>query len=139
MTEHFTEYELATGRLGGTFSIRPSEASLQALAAGRALLPGRFAAASQYVRETLNGPEVFARPDMDPAFDKTRIAADGIEIITLSNLPDPCRIVYAGPGFAEEGEVSGGSVEFTTDASGTHTVTVSAWPYLDWEGGFDAL
>jgi hypothetical protein len=85
------------------------------------------------------GGEPVLRPPMNPAFDKAQIAADGVEVITLSNLPDPCQITYTGPTFRQLGESTGGEAQFNTDATGTHTVRISAFPYLNWEVSFDAI
>lgn len=89
----------------------------------------------QYV---LNGV-ITPRPTMAPTLSATIIQSNGIDSVTLGNLPTPCTVIYEGPGFRLEGEVAEGEATFTTDAPGAHKVTVSAWPYLDWTEEFDAL
>lgn len=82
---------------------------------------------------------VVRRPDMAIALSATEISADGVDEVVLTDLPDPCTITYTGPGFTQTAKVTGGTAEFTTDVAGMHTVKVVAFPYLDWEGTFNAV
>lgn len=79
------------------------------------------------------------RPNMQISTSKTTVSANGIDTTTLINLPDPCIVTYTGPGFELTNEVTGGTAEFTTDVIGLHTIRVVAFPYLDWEGTFNAV
>jgi len=88
---------------------------------------------------TIENGEVAKRLVMPIVYDKTEIFADTEDAITLTGLPDPCTVTYIGPGFTQDGEVTGGTAVFTTDTPGTHTVKVVAFPYLDWEGTFNAV
>lgn len=90
-------------------------------------------------RDTTNIPIVILRPTMSPRWNNTPLRSDGQDVTLLLDLPDPCRVIYEGPGFRHEGEVVGGVAEFTTDVTGPHKVTVRAWPYLDWTEEFDAI
>ena len=83
--------------------------------------------------------EATLRPDNPATLTSSTIAASGEDTISLTNLPDPCTITYTGPGFELTGEATGGTAEFTTDAAGEHKIKVEAWPYLDWEGTFNAV
>jgi len=67
------------------------------------------------------------------------ITANGTDATSLTNLPDPCTVTFTGPGINIASEVTGGTATFTTDTPGTHTVKVVAFPYLDWEGTFNAI
>lgn len=79
------------------------------------------------------------RPTMWCSLGRTTISANAQDAITLSNLPDSCTITYSGPGFLLTREATCDTASFTTDVAGTHTVKVVAFPYLDWEGTFDAV
>lgn len=84
-------------------------------------------------------PAIVPRPTMGPGWSNLPLQANSQHVSLLLDLPDPCRVVYEGPGFRHEGEVVGGVAEFTTDVPGPHKVTVSAWPYLDWTEELDAI
>lgn len=90
---------------------------------------------TEYVLDRKRTP----RPTMDPGWSNLPLQANGQDVALLLDLPNPCRVIYEGPGFRHEGEVVGGVAEFTTDVPGPHKVTVSAWPYLDWTEELDAL
>lgn len=79
------------------------------------------------------------RPTNPVTLSSIVVAANGTDVTALANLPDPCTITYTGPGFELISEVAGGTAEFSTDVVGEHTIKVVAFPYLDWEGTFDAV
>lgn len=83
--------------------------------------------------------DVIRRPDMAIALSATEISADGVDEVVLTGLPDPCYVVFSGPGFLMSDDVSGGSLALTTDVTGTHSVKVSSWPYFDAEVSFEAI
>ena len=79
------------------------------------------------------------RPTIQSILTSAVITSNEIDTTSLVGLPDPCTITYTGPGFEQTGEVTGGTATFTTDTLGAHTVKVVAFPYLDWEGTFNAV
>jgi hypothetical protein len=79
------------------------------------------------------------RPTNPATLTNTIIAANGTDTTTLTNLPDPCTVTFTGPGISLMEDVTGGTATFTTDTLGAHTVKVVAFPYLDWEGTFNAV
>ena len=83
--------------------------------------------------------QIDARPIIPILVSKTYVIANGVDATSLTNLPDPCTVTYTGPGINVTSEVTGGTATFTTDTPGTHTVKVVAFPYLDWEGTFNAI
>ena len=123
-----------TGRILRTVIASPSLAELQPTSS-ELMLIGEGSSLIYYIK----GETVTPRPDMPAQFNRTEVIADSTDTITVTNLPDPCIITYTGPGFEATKEVTGGTAEFTTDVAGTHTVKVVAFPYLDWEGTFNAV
>lgn len=103
------------------------------------MLGNADAALNTVVVDAVGIPAIVPRPTMDPVWSNLPLQANGQNVTLLLDLPDPCRVVYAGPGFAHVGEVVGGVAEFTTDVVGTHKITVQAWPYLDWSEEIDAI
>lgn len=63
-----------------------------------------------------DGAQFVPRPTL--AFDKLAIAADGVEIATLTGLPDPCTVLVDGV----PQEVTGGVLEFSAATPGTYKV-----------------
>lgn len=85
-----------------------------------------------------SGNGVVKRPPMSCALDKTRIAADGTEVATLSGLPDPCTVTLKDPeNKMVSVEVTGGTETIDTGLVGEHVIEVSAFPHLCWKGSFD--
>lgn len=81
----------------------------------------------------LNG-HVVRRSPMPVVVDKTDMLADGIDVCTISGLPDPSIVTISGGISAGPMPVNDGSLEISCDYAGTITVKVSAPPaYLDWE------
>lgn len=123
-----------TGRILRTVIASPSLAELQPISSERMIM-GEGSALTYYIKDET----ITSRPDMLAQFNRTEVIADSTDTIAVTNLPDPCIITYTGPGFEITEEATGGTAEFTTDVAGTHTVKVVAFPYLDWEGTFDAI
>lgn len=78
---------------------------------------------------TAFGNTPIKRPTMPGALNKPQILADGNDLATISNLPQPCTVTFAGQTY----EVEDGCFAFTVDVPGTYTVRVEAWPHLDAE------
>ena len=129
-------YKEENGRIVGQFSC-PSNVIHSQHMAGEDYLEASANIRLDYVN--VETRQVTPRPTLLTTFSKAEIAADTTDVTTLTDLPDPCTITYMGPGINITQEVTGGTAEFTTDTPGTHTVKVEAFPYLDWEGTFDAV
>jgi hypothetical protein len=90
---------------------------------------------TQYI-QTLNGiATVVAKPELAVSIDKFEILADGIDIATLTGLPDPCEIIIDDPDPTVEtmtAEVSGGGFEFAAETPGVYTIEVRRFPFLPW-------
>lgn len=61
------------------------------------------------------------------AIDRTSVAADGVDFVTLSNLPQPCTVQVNAARYP----VPDGVLQLTFNQPGAYTVTVSAAPFLD--------
>lgn len=66
------------------------------------------------------------RPVMPGTLDKPQILADGNDLATISNLPQPCTVTFKG----QQYPVEDGSFSFTANIPGSYTVEVEAFPYL---------
>ena len=138
MNVHVVVYNKHTGKINLISYCPEVLAELQAQN-GDAFLFGTADMRLDYVNTAVTPHAVTLRPDMVFTGSLDNIVADGSSSNVLNNLPDPCVITYAGPGFKFTSEVTGGTAEFTTDVAGTHTVKIVAFPYLDWEGTFNAV
>lgn len=79
-----------------------------------------------YVDPTTRGLKM--RPALEPALNKTSIAADGQDYVDFGELPAGTIVQTDGP-FAASYEHSGGPFHFATTIVGSHTITVEAFPY----------
>lgn len=61
------------------------------------------------------------------AIDKESMLADGIDSITISNLPNPSIVVFED----EEYEVVDGAFQFTLDLAGEYRIRCKAYGYID--------
>jgi hypothetical protein len=77
------------------------------------------------------------RPTFTLTADKTSIAADGQDVITISGLPEgDCQLNLCGP--VSDLWTQTGDVELTVNMAGEYTLRVSQWPYIDQEITFNA-
>jgi hypothetical protein len=111
--------------------------------AGEFVLFGKADDQMQYIYQG----EVADRPIMTVIIDKTMLQADGADMAAFSNVPYGAHIIIRRSDAAAildainnsipipqaEGVITTGSDTFSTSVAGTYSVTVSLWPYLDWE------
>lgn len=129
------------GRIEALYRGTAAEAALQAARGWRILGPVAGPAdpaadlaldpAVQYVDpETATLRE---RPACPAEIDRTKIAADGAEVVTLSGLPVPATVIVARDGLnrARVIAVPDGELVWDTDLPGTYTFTVQGWPWRD--------
>jgi hypothetical protein len=90
---------------------------------------------TQYVDTTNALLTIRARPHMEAHPDKTTITADGEDTMTLSSLPISCTVTIGGTVYT----VPDGVLEWSTLMPGEYPITISAFPYLDWEGKVTAI
>lgn len=76
-------------------------------------------------------PFIVAKEPLPATVDKTTLAANGIEAVTISNLPAPARVQVDQAVY----EVTDGIFEFTIALPGTYKVRAESFPYLpkEWE------
>lgn len=68
------------------------------------------------------------RPDL-PRFDKTAIAADGLDAATLAGLPDGATVSVDG---GEPQDLANDTLSIVATMPASYRVVVSRWPYLDY-------
>jgi len=86
----------------------------------------------------LNG-SVIPRPIQETKLSKTTLTADGIDIITITNAPDG---TFTAVNVITKDTITGtinGLDTFSTTIVGTYNITVTAWPYLDFETTIEAV
>ena len=88
---------------------------------------------TQYV--SVSGDEVILldKPPIPYQIDKTTIAADGTDFLTISGLHSPCEIVVDDPDPTVDTvvhTVEGGSFEFEADTPGLYFIEISRFPFL---------
>jgi hypothetical protein len=83
-------------------------------------------------RNYVTGGVVTPKQEMSAAADKTTIAADGVEVATITGLPIPCNVTVAGL-ISGQVTVLDGTLELTFDHPGDFQVTATSDPiYLPW-------
>ncbi len=118
-----TVYNLETGRIERIITASISLAQNQA-GYGESWLVGSANPCFQYV-DLVTGL-IAQRPTMPGTLDKPQILADGLDLATISNLPQPCTVTFAGQTYlVEDGEFA-----FTADIHGSYIVEVEAFPHL---------
>ena len=78
-----------------------------------------------------DGENIQDRPIINTEPNKLTMIADGVDSVTISDLPIPCTVTINDT----EYEVDDGEFEFTTDVADTYTITVASFPYItkSWE------
>lgn len=81
---------------------------------------------AQYVSDGV----VTDKPPMPITIDKTTVSADGVDVVTIAGVPVGaiCKIASMA-----EAVVNDGTIELSFDSIGDFMVTISAFPYLDYE------
>lgn len=135
--KNYTIYVIATGQVVQSGTCADDALASFPLAAGQAILEDAELDGDQMI--VAGAPA--ARPLLTSVatWDTLAIAANGIAKATLgAGLPNPSSILVAPParlGIATPPEqvVTDGTFTFATTVPGAYVVTVSAFPYLDYE------
>ena len=125
MVKEYTAYHLATGRFLYIIGVAEAELPLQSIEEGHGFIDGAHMSATHY----LHSGTVVPRPAIATTVSKTIVAADGVDVVSISNLPVPCTMIAQG----QEIAVADGVVDLTFDLAGDFLIKVVAWPYLDYE------
>lgn len=68
------------------------------------------------------------RPRIKPTISAMSVKADGVDTLTISNLPIPVEVTIDGVPYI----VEDGSLEFSADVVGTYRIEIDYWPYMEW-------
>lgn len=131
---HTTIYELISGRIFCVVSgtLRPH------VPPGYGVFNGSFSGNTHYIHDDgETEPEPVPRPENPVVADKSSVTADGVEVLTLSNIPSGSVVRVHGP-VASDTPVDDGTLELSTDTPGAYTVTVDSFPEQRKELTFDA-
>lgn len=86
------------------------------------------------------GGVVLPRASIAATFSAETIAADGVDELVISDLPDPCTARFRGAVSAGPIEVTGGELVLTCDVPGTLQVTIEAGvAFLPWSGTCEVI
>lgn len=121
-----TEYDPETGKILGVWMMDDETAANWK----HPHVIGRYIPMEHFVDITVTPPTPKKRPPQNTRQSKAKIAPDGVEVVTLSGLPVPCRVEVG----VDEYEVTDGVFEWGTRRAGTYPLRVVAFPFLDWEG-----
>jgi|GEM_PF-4424693 len=113
----------ATGRILCSGSCSALALANQPLESGQLRYPYRANPGVHYI----NAGEVAARPEMAPVVSKWSLAADGIDSVSISGLPEGSEVRDAG----EWEAATAGTYVFTAATPGMHRLGLRCWPYQD--------
>ncbi len=78
---------------------------------------------------------ILDKTDNPVALDKATVTADGVDYITLSNLPDPCDVKLADTTY----NITGGTGEFTFDLEGIYSLSIVHPEHNPWGVTINAI
>jgi len=91
---------------------------------GEMVIAGKANDATQYVdTETIT---IVDKPSITAALSKTTLLADGVDSITITDLPQPCTAHLD----TQRYEVPDGELEFTVDLPGVYQICIEALHHL---------
>lgn len=79
------------------------------------------------------------RPTTPATLNKVTLAADGVDVVTMSDVPDGS---FAATNIVTKEAVTGaisGIDTFSTTIPGTYEIKIESWPYLDFEATIEAI
>jgi len=125
-------YKESTGEILRTGSCPDDMLSIQA-GAGEIAIEGIAKDATQYINtETQAIIDKFPIPC---SINKTTMAADGVDTVIISSLPNPSLIHIKDEG---RWEITDGEFQFTVDTPGVYRITISSPIYLNVEYSVNA-
>ncbi len=80
--------------------------------------------------------QVLAKQSFAFQKDKLQIIADGLDVLTISNVPVGTTVIWPD---GQEDVVNDGEVQLSTDLPGNYTLTFDAVPYLRQEVTIEAV
>ncbi|WP_198321721.1 MULTISPECIES: hypothetical protein [Methylococcus] len=131
---YWTVYQPSTGRILELPKSIPDAYAQLYLGPDRHVIEGAWYPDRHYIGP-VGGLE---RPPQATLLDVATILANGEDVATLSQLPDPCTIELYGP-VRDTFAVEGGTLEFVADVPGRYELVVLAFPCLDHAVAIHAL
>lgn len=123
-------FDEATGMVMGVASVSDRSAAGWN-APGQSLIPGTGAPDDYYVQDPSGTPQLQEKLDMPATVSRTDIAADGVEVVSISNLP-PGTLIYTPQGLADApGE--DGVFEWGTTLPGEYVLLLEHLQYKPFE------
>jgi hypothetical protein len=135
---YFTTYEavgVTSGRVIETGLCGDNELLLQARA-DVWVIEGQADCRLDYIDQG----EILRRPTQGTAIDRVELTADGVDTVTLSGVPSNAvlTITHTATGETVSGVMSDPDT-FVTTLMGPFKLTVTCWPYLDYEVNINAI
>lgn len=121
----------AVGRILRTGSAPGDLVPLQS-GAGESVFAGSADPINDYIANVTTAPTATARPESPVTLDKTSVAADATDTVTLSNVAAGAAISITGPA-SGGGTGDGNPVHLTFAAPGVYRIRVSHFPDRDFE------
>jgi len=133
--KYFIVYEDTTGKIIRRGKCHPDAVSAQASETGESSLEtlGLIDADTNYVSSSV----VTSRASNPATLSGSTIIANGVDTLTLSNIPNPTTVKITGP-ISSEVEVTDGTLDITVDEPGAYTLFLDSFPTQDKELSFDA-
>jgi len=118
---NYIVYEPCTGKILRSGKCPDNMIGIQA-EFGQSVIEGVANDTTQFIDNTV----VIDKSENPATIDKATIHADGVDIVTISTLPNPTIINLSG----EKYIVSDGVFSFTVDTPGAYVINCDAFPYL---------
>lgn len=136
MIKPFIVYTVATGLIKRTGTAPINMISIQA-GAGEAVIEGVADVNSQYI---LDG-EITNKPVFPSVINKNTVNADSIDEINITNVPPGTWMLLVSDenGIRVAEIVDDGDIDLVFDIDGQYKLSLSCFPYLDYEVTIDAV
>ena len=121
-----------TGQIVGTIKCDPSTIALHLLNSSDAVIEGDTDPLNTYIAD-VNNPIVTLKPSSTVALDKPTVTANGVDAVTLTNIPPNSILLVKGNGVDIREAVALSTKSITFDLPGTYFLTVKGFPYLNFE------
>lgn len=118
----YTVYD-ANGTILRTGTAPESMVSLQALDGEQVI-----AEMANQLTDFIQNGTVTAKPAIAARIDKTTLQSGGVDVATISGLPQPCTVHIE----SSSNTVTDGVAQISVNAPGDYSVRISALNYLDW-------
>lgn len=133
-----TEFNPNTGEMGGVWYITDQKNWEINRSGDRDFVEGSFEKDSNYVDIKTVTKVVRVRPTFEPLADKSAICADGVDVLTVSQLPrGTTQLQLTGP-VTDTWTETRQKTDLTINVPGRYKLKIAQWPYQDCEVEFDA-